>query len=403
MTLALFSIGGVVFYFSLKNIIEENITENLENTQHQILEYVNKNGTLPPVPSLGSDFIVFAPAEIQVTEVVKDTFHFNKYEDEELPFRELVFTVKTKEGLYTVYVGKPIIEADDMIETVASSLGIVVGILLIILFLLNWLLAKSMWKPFYTTINSLKLFDLSRKETLSLPTTNIAEFKLLNETLAMMAEKIKTDYQSLKEFTENASHEIQTPLAIIRTKLEQMIQVENIPAEQMNIIQDVYESVNRLSKLNQSLLLLTKIENLQFKEIQEVKIDELINKKLTQFEDMISFKKINIDLNTNSLVTKMNLLLADIFLSNLLSNAIRHNEEGGIIKIYVLNESIIISNSGKPLDIAPEKIFDRFQKSGNSSESIGLGLSIVKQICDTYNFKLKYSYKERIHTMTILF
>jgi signal transduction histidine kinase len=404
MTMVLFAIGGVLFYFSLRNIMDENITENLEQTQTKVLDYVKKTGKLPEASLIGRDILNFIPADKAIQDVLKDTTIYNPYEEENLPFRELLFSVKTNDGLFTATAGTPLVESDDLIESIVNSLGIVAGILLVVLFLLNWFLSKSMWKPFHKTLDSLKTFDLSKKEALTFPTENTSEFKMLNEALGKMTEKIMSDYQSLKEFTENASHELQTPLAIIRSKLELMVQAENLSEEQVKQVQDIYESVNRLSKLNQSLLLLAKIENCQFHETQILDASALVEKKLGQLEELIDLKGIKVEKKLGpGAEIKMNPQLADILLSNILSNAIRHNTSGGTITVEVKNNLLTVSNSGNLLEISNEKLFERFQKGTTSSESVGLGLSIVKQICDTYNFNVNYSYLSGTHTITITF
>ncbi len=404
MTMVLFVIGGVLFYFSLRSIIDENISENLEQSQTQVLGYVKKTGKLPVQSVIGRDILFFTPADKAVADAIKDTVLYNSYEDESLPFRELIFSVKTNEGYFTTTTGTPLLESDDLIDSIVSSLGIVGGILLAILILFNWSLSKSLWKPFYKTLDSLRKFDLGKKEAVDFPEAGTSEFKMLNEALGKMTEKMQNDFRNLKEFTENASHELQTPLAIIRSKLELMVQAENLSGEQMKQVQDIYESVNRLSKLNQSLLLLAKIENRQFHETQTLDVYTLVEKKIGQLEELIDLKGIKIDkIFVENVKIKMNSQLADILLSNILSNAIRHNTSGGKIIVEIKNNSLIVSNSGNALNIPGEKLFERFQKSSTSSESVGLGLSIVKQICDTYNFRASYQYAGNMHTITVIF
>ena len=326
-------------------------------------------------------------------------------EDEELqPYRTLTFSAKAGEKFYSASISRPLVESDDLIESIAYSLSILTGILLLVLFLLNWFLSKKMWKPFYKTLDELKKFDLNKKEIMILPQVKISEFKILNEEIKKMTDKIQKDYKNLKEFTENASHEIQTPLAIIRSKLELMIQSENLPEEQIKSIREIYESVNRLSKLNQSLLLLAKIENRQFHQEQIIDLKNLIEKKINHLEELIDMKGIKIErIFSDSLQINMNTQLADILLSNIIGNAIRHNISDGKIIIELKNNSLIISNTGSSLETSTEKLFERFQKASASSESVGLGLSIVKQICDTYNFKVSYAHTGGMHTVSVSF
>jgi signal transduction histidine kinase len=339
----------------------------------------------------------------------KTSFHYSntemydEFEDEILPFRVLTVMFHSPFRDYDITIRKIHLESDELAEEIIAAVSIMFGLLLIGFFAINYFVSKNLWKPFYKTLASLGNYDLNKKNTIKFDSASTQEFRQLNNVLNQMTKKIQNDYQNLKEFTENASHEIQTPLAIIRSKLELMIQAEDISAEQMKQVQEIYESTNRLSKLNQSLLLLAKIENHQFHEIQVIKFKELIENKLIQFEEMIVFKNIKVETSLIDLQTKMNAHLADILLSNIIGNAIRHNVHDGKIKIELNTNSLSVSNSGNPLSISPEKLFERFQKASPSDDSVGLGLAIVKQICDAYNFKINYQYSEKTHTITISF
>ncbi|HEY4798269.1 MAG TPA: HAMP domain-containing sensor histidine kinase [Bacteroidia bacterium] len=403
ITLILFAAGGTIFYFSLRNIINGSITEHIYDIKNKVASYVKKTGSLPSESPIDIYKVEFSPIlnKVPAAETLRDTILED--EDGEMePFRVLLFLVQVEGKNYSARISRQLMESDDLIESIAYSLSILTGILLTVLFLLNWWFSKNLWKPFYHTLDELKRFDLNKKEHVKLPSVNISEFRILNEEIRKMTGKIQQDYQNLKEFTENASHEIQTPLAIIRSKAELMIQSDNIPAEQQKLIQDIYESTNRLSKLNQSLLLLAKIENQQFHETQTVNLKKLIDHKLVQFEDMIAFKNITIENKSENVELKMNPQLADILLSNVIANAIRHNVKGGKIILELKNKSFTISNSGNPLTTSPDKLFERFQKASSSGDSVGLGLSIVKQICDTYRFSVDYSFSENIHTVKVV-
>ena len=127
-----------------------------------------------------------------------------------------------------------------------------------------------------------------------------------------------------------------------------MIQAENLQEEQIKSVQEIYESVNRLSKLNQSLLLLAKIENRQFGEEQTMDLKALIEKKLHQFEELLEMRHLKIETSfSNSVELRMNAHLADILLSNIFSNAIRHNIEEGKIIIDVKNNALSVSNTAR--------------------------------------------------------
>jgi len=219
-----------------------------------------------------------------------------------------------------------------------------------------------------------------------------------------MSKKLQQDYRSLKEFNENASHEIQTPLAIIKSKLELLIQNEALKEDEMKIINSVYEATNRMSRLNQGLLLISKIDNNQFPVAEKINLQQLIEKNLEHFEELIALKKLNVTVAMSETIEpEMNRTLAEILMSNLLSNAIRHNVEEGDITVRLEAGQLIISNTGHALTSSPDELFERFRKSDRNSESAGLGLAIVKRILNIYHFPIDYTVNGQIHKMKISF
>jgi signal transduction histidine kinase len=271
-----------------------------------------------------------------------------------------------------------------------------------ILFMANRLLLRRIWQPFYQTLEVLRQFDLSRREPFARSSTTIEEFRQLQSVVEQMTEKIRKDYEMLRDFTDNASHEMQTPLAIINSKLDLMIQDQQLEMKHHRQMQAMYDAVARLRQLNQSLLLLTKIENNQFAQAAPVALESFIEKKMMQLEDPIRVKHLTISVDVQSCQLQMNAYLVDILLNNLLGNAIRHNCEEGSLDIMLRQEFLQVSNTGAPLTFDPANIFDRFTKGGHS-DGTGLGLAIAKQICDNYGFTLSYSYKEEMHVLGIRF
>jgi signal transduction histidine kinase len=180
-----------------------------------------------------------------------------------------------------------------------------------------------------------------------------------------------------------------------------MMQSEKLDAQQMAEIQVVYESATRLAKLNQALLLLAKIENNQFTESSYIQLDELIKTKLTIFDELIKHKQITVETKLVPFIVKMHPMLADVLVSNLIGNAIKHNVQGGQLLVEVSGTKLIIRNSGQPPGIPPSQLFQRFRKANPASDSLGLGLAIVKEICAVYKFALEYRYEEKEHIISI--
>jgi signal transduction histidine kinase len=217
-----------------------------------------------------------------------------------------------------------------------------------------------------------------------------------------MMQKIQADFVNLKEFTENASHEIQTPLAIIKSKLEMVLQDKTLNDQQNQRIHTAFESANRLSKLNEALLLLSKIENHQFVDLSEIDVCKLIQSRFEYLEELFALKQIELTVLLETKVTfNMNSLLADILINNLLSNALRHNIEKGKIIVLSENQKITISNTGKEDEIDVSRLFRRFAKQTTASGSNGLGLAIAYEICKNHNLELDYRYSNKMHCMTI--
>lgn len=265
------------------------------------------------------------------------------------------------------------------------------------------ILSRILFKPFHNTIETLHNFNLKNRKKIELENTNIREFKELNVFLKKMTDKAVEDYSALKEFSENASHELQTPLAVMRSKLELLTETD-ITEHQASLLLDMHNAIDKLSRINRSLLLLTKLENHEFEVAEPVKICTVAKDALSNFFDRIALKELRITSHIDHEVTvNIHYSLAEILINNLLSNAVRHNIERGSIDIYLDRHRFSVSNTGSPLTIPAEDLFMRFKKSDQCSDSIGLGLAIVKQICDVHGFDVSYNNNGDIHTLEVRF
>jgi signal transduction histidine kinase len=274
--------------------------------------------------------------------------------------------------------------------------------LLLILFITNRYVLNGLWKPFYETLNKLKAFSISDHQAFHLKQNKVDEFNELNQVVQTMSSRVKNDYQHLKQFTENASHEMMTPLAVITAKLDTLIQDETLKPEQFDQINDIYASASKLSRLNQSLLLLVKIENNLVDDTELLSLDGLIGQKIRQFHELILTKDIQVSEYLGEKQVVASKYLIDILLNNLFSNAIRHNTAHGQLIITLTTNKLVFQNTGaeKPMD--EENLFVRFKK-GQKSEGTGLGLTIVKNICNLYHWDICYSFENSFHTFEIGF
>lgn len=401
-TLIVLLLSAVCYYFFIKAVLLHQLDKDLRVEESEIIDYVKENNQLPEPTNYKNEQEFFLPAKDSIPRKFNSITIFNKEHNEDISYRQLSFSQTVMGKAYTILVRKSEAETEDLIKLILTITLSMVVLLLLSLFLINRFLLSKLWRPFNLTLQQIKQFNLSGIEKVTLASTDINEFKELNNAVKIMTGRVSKDYDEIKSFTENASHEIQTPLAIIKSKLELLSQTENLKEEQMDTLQSVYEAANRLSKLNQSLILLTKIDNHQFTETEAVDLGFLVNKQLVHYEELIAAKSIKLTTHIEDHVKIiMNEALAEMLVSNLITNAIKHNIEEGSITIMLSPGQLSITNTGLPLEADPADLFERFRKDKVSSESLGLGLSIVKKICERYGFTIQYRYSEGIHITTV--
>ena len=395
-------LGSIAYYFIVRYVLVEQLDDALRIEEAEILHFVKTRDRLPEPTNYRDQQIGFAPATAPVSRKFVHTTGPDRHGDLDRPYRQLQFSVKAGGQLYTASVSMSEEETEDLLELIMIITAGMILVLLGTLFLANRLLLRRIWQPFYTTLDGIRRFHLSSRQPLPAGNTDIDEFRNLDEAVRQMTHKILKDYEMLKNFADNASHEMQTPLAIINSKLDLMIQDPGLEEKHHRQVQAMYDAIGRLRQLNQSLLLLTRIENNQFTHTGSIDLAPLIEEKLTQLEDLARERRLKIRADLDKLSLPINEYLADILLNNLLLNAIRHNQDGGRLDIRLHDHSLLVSNSGPALLFDPSTIFDRFTKGPHSSGT-GLGLAIVRQICDNYQFPLTYSYKDNMHVIDIRF
>ena len=396
-----FVVAGTVIYFVLSFIFKDQLNENLLSDIDGITRTIERNGIIPNY----YPFIEVKEVQAQSEKPPEslDTLIFDSTEKENIPFRQ-ISTVKTVNGkIFYIVARDTLLEKSDLLLTIIIITGSVFILLLISLYFINRKLSLKIWKPFYKTLDDLKEFSHDKPGFRLSSFSQLDEFTELNETLDKLTQKVITDYQSLKRFTEDASHEIQTPLAIIQSKLETFLQYPDLKKDQAEIINSAYVSTLRISKLTQALLLLTKIANDQFPEKSMINFSELIEEKVKIFEDYVNEKSLILKKEIRlECFLETNFFLAESLIMNLIGNAAKHCSTGGTINIVLVKNHLEISNSGPPLSVPSSKIFERFYKINKSSDSQGLGLSIVKEICSLNKWQVKYEYENGLHKFIVV-
>ena len=392
---------GVAINYVIAFLFAEELDEKLIDTQARIQRLIEEGNDIPALEPF-----------INVQELPGGTegaFFLNTLiedpVDKELEeYRQLTVVKEINGEVYQIVVRESQLETADMLENIGIVTVLALLVMISALFFINKYIARSVWLPFNENLKLMQKFSVNDLSPLKLKHTGISEFDNLNKILTSLTEKVVSDYKALKQFSEDAAHELQTPLATIRAKLESLINSNKLTSKQAEIIQSVYSSVDRLTKLNKSLILLTKIENRQFTDVVKIDMKAFIQNKLIEFEELIELKNLQVKSSfARETTIEMSQILADILINNLISNAINHNTTGGGIAIELLDKELSICNSGERRLAAPEKIFARFFKDNPSSKSIGLGLAIVKKICDTQRFQIEYSFSEKKHCFRLTF
>lgn len=289
-------------------------------------------------------------------------------------------------------------------KIVALTLFVISFVYFLIIFFQSKSISKKLETIFNEAIFELDSYDVKNNKQLKTSPTNITEFQKLNNSIEEMTGKIEKDYRLLKEYTENVSHEIQTPLAIIKNKIELLLQDQTLNKEHLLTLAKLHQSTGRLSKLSKNLAVLTKIENNQFVKDSEIYLADFITERLEDFEELIELKNIKLDTNfEDNPKLSINSTLAYLLFNNLISNAVRHNISKGKISISITKNKFIITNTGNPLKTSKMDLFNRFTKSTDNVESTGLGLAMVKKIVSFYGFFIAYKNENDLHQISVIF
>lgn len=343
------------------------------------------------------------PFSLKIKQIFSDSTEIDLRNNDEVRIRVLQATVDNAQQNFLVTITQSYEEFEEISTKLSWGLGIYFLGFLLLLLLINFLIYRQLWKPFYEIIDHLRNYQLNKSTPSIFKKEATEEFNLLSQTLHQMTQRISKQFILQKEFTENASHEIQTPIAVISAELEILLGSENLPEKEVNHIQKSMDSLQKLSQLNKSLLLLTKIENNQFSEIEEVNLSHLVNNLLEMYQEFAQHKNISThqEIQPNRIL-EINPLLAEILVGNLLKNAIRYNRKSGDLICILKDKQLTISNKGDKLPFPETQLFNRFIKHPNYPESTGLGLAIVKQIVEQYGLKITYQFDETMYLHTFI-
>lgn len=395
---------AVCFYIAIVDEINDEIDDSLEDYSELIIIRSLAGKELPSSDS-GSNNQYFL-REVSETYVrtrerirYQDTMVYIAEKKETEPARILTTIFRNDAGqYYELSVSTPTIEKQDLRESIFYLLiGLFVILLVTILIINIWVFYRSM-KPFYVLLHWLGDYRLGQTHKPLYNPTHTSEFQKLNDTVIRFAQHSEEVFQQQKQFIGNASHEIQTPLAVCRNRLEMLMEDETLTEQQLGEIIKTYETLEYVSKLNKSLLLLSKIDNHQYSETSQVCLNDVLHSLIPDFEEVYAFKEVSLSLEENArLCADMNEVLATVLMTNLLKNAFVHNVEGGSIRITINRDSICFSNTGTLVALDEKRVFERFYQGNKKEGSTGLGLAIANAVCRQFKLELKYVFKDGMH------
>lgn len=390
------------FYFSLRYLMLKSLDENISHQKAWIEKQLKT--TIPDnFISFENSIIVRPSNNPKVFDSLYNQPVFIPDDNETVMHRISVSNTIVNGKPYEIRIQKSMIEDEDLLNSILVLQLVLVIVLLAGLIAINFQLSKKLWKPFNDIVHKLSLYRVDSNEDYQFIPTNIEEFKNLGNSIKDLIKRNQKLYRTQKEFTENASHELQTPIAVMQSNLELLMQTSPISQEQADLIEEISVAGNKMQRLNRTLLLLTKIENNQFPDTEKLKINTSIQKLLSQYEEPAAQKDIQWEIHIeNEIEIIANPILIDILIGNILSNAIRHSENAGKVLVRTSHQKLVIGNYGNN-ELNKKDLFQRFKKQSENTNSIGLGLEMSKKICDLYHYDIQYQFINDMHLFSINF
>lgn len=403
--LPILTLWAAVFYYAMVEEINDETDDSLEDYAVMIIRRVLTGNELPSsgdgtnntytVERLPDD----TNTALQINFRDEKVYIPEKRETEPARVVTIIFA-DAQNRKYKIEVSTPTFERIDLLRSVFLHIVALYVILTLTIITVTAVIFHYSMRPLYALLKWLDNYHPG-KGVKDLPNkSNVVEFKKLTKAAYDTIERAENYMERQKQFIGNASHELQTPLAILSTRIEWIMDNTSLTEEQFTELSKMRQSLHRLVKLNRTLLLLSKIDSGQFPEKKAINMVEIINNEIEVYREI--YADCGISCTTHlpeRYIVEMNESLATTMVTNLLKNAFVHSTPESNVKISIEKNRLTISNNGeKPLDST--RLFDRFYTSGKK-ESTGLGLALVKSIAERYGFRIAYTFIGKRHTFSI--
>lgn len=395
-TAVILCMAGIALFFILQEIVQDEMDEQLELQAELLAEQVRTGD----VPSLPMATITELSTDVPPATITGDTLLYDRVQKKKEDYRYLS-TIRTITGKkYRLTVVTAHIGWDQYYLIIFTVFLAAVLSLTMAGTAINFVSSRRIWRPFFHNLKALKEYSVTSSEPMDLMDSDIDEFRELKRSLDQLTQRGRREYMALREFTENASHELQTPLAIIRSKIDRLSQYP-VSEEMAEIISQARADVSRLSRINRNLLLLARLDNRAFEFTDALDIADITHDHLQRMQDLFAVRDIPVTMESSPLTVKGNRYLFDVLMTNILSNAWKYTNDGGDVAIAITGSALTMSNSGAPLDLPEHELFDRFRKGTMHHGSTGLGLAIAREICEVHGWTIRYDYIHGRHHFSI--
>ncbi|MEO5910144.1 MAG: HAMP domain-containing sensor histidine kinase [Pelobium sp.] len=396
-----------IFYLVLNKLFIHSVDESLQQQAVLIPEYTKHIASEKDLilwKNLDWDVAISPFSAESIIDKPYTIEEYSKINKEYEQYRILQKKVVLLNKEYVIAFKSSLIENDDLIKAV---LGLLITLLILLTagsIYINYYISKKLWAPFRSILDYLKIYDLDKGDKEWNEKLRISEFNELTDSVKGLIHRAEKTYMAQKEFTENASHELQTPLAVIKSKLELFLQERDLSEQQSLLIEDMNQAISGLEKLNINLLLLAKMDNGQFQLNEIFNVSEIVEQSVTELSFLADPEEITVNFKHHEdYELAGNRQLYSQMIKNLLINAIRYSDKASVIDIVLNNQELIFSNPGLPIPFDEAKLFRRFSKPSSAKKGNGLGLSISKKIAELHHQKLSYSYLNDAHHFRIDF
>ena len=405
----LMAVWGVLFYYAIIDEVVDETDDTLENYGEILMESALHDPSILETEGSLMSFYKFTPISEEEGRHYRQVFYdatvYIELEDEDEPVRVMCTAFRMPDGqYYELKLMISILERDDMVEAMLWYLGALFLLFLICTSIGIQLVLKGVFRPLHRLLDWLHCIQPGKEVPPLDNPTKIREFRQLSDAALDMGNRSYKAYEEQKQFIENASHELQTPLAIVRGKVELLAESEGMTEQQMEQLDEIYATLGRAVRLNKSLLLLSRIENGQYTEMEDVSVDEILDELLPDLMDIYEHKQVRLirKREEQPFIIRCNHSLAQILVSNLVKNSLLHNREEGELQVLTTPTSLVIKNTGDvPLD--GEKLFRRFYHGmDGKKDSTGLGLAIARSIALSSSLKLTYEWQDGMHTFRLV-